>query len=192
MLKLLRQLVEIAPLYFTPGNHERDYLKRDAALLERIAATGAVILDGRWLDLTLAGQPLRLGGVLGRGLYRGRSVREYESSEECCFLRDFEKTDLPTICLTHRPDTFIFGRDSYRWDVDLAISGHTHGGVIRLPLLGGLYAPAQGLFPAYDRGLYRLNGPEQLLILGGMSGHGPIPRVWNRPEVTVLDLQPRP
>ena len=77
------------------------------------------------------------------------------------------------------------------WDVDLVLSGHTHGGLVRLPFIGGLYAPMQGLFPKYDRGYFQLGTHMQMVITSGLAGHGLLPRVNNLPEIVVIDLVPQ-
>ena len=140
--------------------------------------------------MTLAGQPLRIGGTMGHALYFGRSEEEFSSSPEYQFLKAFEDTDVPKICLAHMPDTFIFNGAYNLWNVDLVLSGHTHGGLIRLPFIGGLYAPMQGWFPEYDQGYFRLGEHMQMVITSGLAGHGMIPRINNPPEIVVIDLVP--
>lgn len=173
------------------GNHEQVYLKTDETLLDRIAQTGAVVVNDSYADVTLAGQPLRIGGTMGYGFAFGRTEEEFTSSQEYVFLKAFENTELPKICLAHMPDTFIFNGAYTLWDVDLVLSGHTHGGLVRLPFIGGLYAPMQGLFPKYDRGYFQLGTHMQMVITSGLAGHGLLPRVNNLPEIVVIDLVPQ-
>ena len=117
-------------------------------------------------------------------------MEEFESSDEYIFLKDMEKTDLPTIVLAHMPDTFIFnGAHNYWSNIDLVVSGHTHGGVVRLPFVGGLYAPMQSFFPEYDYGFYMLGEKMQMVITSGLSGYKFIPRFLNLPEICVLNLE---
>lgn len=190
LLRLIKRLHEIAPVYFAPGNHELEYMQTDTSLLTQVAEAGAVVVNDSYADVTLAGQPLRIGGTMGHAFYFGRSEEEFSSSPEYQFLKAFEDTDVPKICLAHMPDTFIFNGAYYLWNVDLVLSGHTHGGLIRLPFIGGLYAPMQGWFPEYDRGYFRLGEHMQMVISAGLSGHGMIPRINNPPEIVVIDLVP--
>ena len=191
LLHLIRALCEIAPVYFAPGNRELEYMETDPSLPDQAAAAGAVVVNDSYVDVTIAGQALRIGGTMGHGFYFGRSQEEFEASPEYQFLKDFEQTDVPRICLAHMPDTFIFNGAYDLWDVDLVISGHTHGGLIRLPFAGGLYAPMQGWFPTYDRGLFQLGAHMQMIITLGLAGHGWVPRVNNPPEIAVVELVPQ-
>lgn len=191
LLRLIESLCEIAPVFFSMGNHEQVYLKTNATLLDRVAQTGAVVVNDSYVDVTVAGQPLRIGGTMGHGFAFGRTEEEFTSSPEYVFLKAFENTELPKICLAHMPDTFIFNGAYTLWDVDLVLSGHTHGGLVRLPFIGGLYAPMQGLFPEYDRGHFRLGTHMQMVITSGLAGHGLLPRVNNPPEIAVIDLVPQ-
>lgn len=190
LLRLIERLHEIAPVYFAPGNHELEYMQTDASLLTQVAEAGAVVVNDSYVDVTIAGQPLRIGGTMGHAFYFGRSEEEFSSSPEYRFLKAFEDTDVPKICLAHMPDTFIFNGAYSMWNVDLVLSGHTHGGLIRLPFIGGLYAPMQGWFPEYDLGYFRLGEHMQMVISSGLSGHGVIPRINNPPEIVVIDLVP--
>ena len=89
-----------------------------------------------------------------------------------------------TILLSHRPELF----ESYvHCNIDLVLSGHAHGGQFRLPFIGGLIAPNQGLFPQYDAGLYT-SGSTNMIVSRGL-GNSIIPiRFNNRPEVVVIEL----
>lgn len=190
LLRLIKRLHEIAPVYFAPGNHELEYMQTDTSLLTQVTEAGAVIVNDSYVDVTIAGQPLRIGGTMGHAFYFGRSEEEFSSSPEYQFLKAFEDTDVPKICLAHMPDTFIFNGAYNLWNVDLILSGHTHGGLIRLPFIGGLYAPMQGWFPEYDQGYFRLGEHMQMVITSGLAGHGMIPRINNPPEIVVIDLVP--
>lgn len=190
LLRLIERLHEIAPVYFAPGNHELEHMQTDTSLLTQVAEAGAVVVNDSYVDVTIAGQPLRIGGTMGHAFYFGRSEEEFSSSPEYQFLKAFEDTDVPKICLAHMPDTFIFNGAYNLWNVDLILSGHTHGGLIRLPFIGGLYAPMQGWFPEYDQGYFRLGEHMQMVITSGLAGHGMIPRINNPPEIVVIDLVP--
>ncbi len=185
---LLERLGEIAPVYVSYGNHEKAYMsaaKKD--LVPLIAGTGAVLLDETCAAAEIAGNTVCLGGTTGHLYPFGRTPEQYKNAPEYRLMKQMQATGLPTITLAHLPDTIIFVSAYNDWDIDLFLSGHTHGGVIRLPWFGGVYAPMQGWFPEFDTG-YFAPGRIQLIISAGLAGHGQIPRIFNRPEICVLHI----
>lgn len=192
LLTLIEKLGKIAPVYFSPGNHERAYMNSTGtALLAMVASAGATVLNDTYTDVTIGEGTFRIGGTLGYAFPFGRSMAEFEASEEYVFLKEMEASPLPTIVLAHLPDAFIFNSAASYWEhIDLVISGHTHGGVVRLPFIGGLYAPMQGWFPKYDKGYFRLDEDMQMVVTSGLAGHELVPRVFNMPEICILTLTP--
>ena len=189
--KMLNDLLDIAPVYFSYGNQEKEY-SHDIldGFVNTITENGIIVLDDSFVDCEIGGQKIRIGGTMGHAFPFGRTMEEFENSDEYIFLKDMEKTDLPTIVLAHMPDTFIFnGAYNYWSNIDLVVSGHTHGGVVRIPFVGGLYSPMQGLFPEYDYGFYSLGEKMQMVITSGLSGYKFIPRFLNLPEICVLNLE---
>lgn len=189
--KMLNDLLDIAPVYFSYGNQEKEYSGDILdGFVNTITENGIIVLDDSFVDCEINGQKIRIGGTMGHAFPFGRTMEEFESSDEYIFLKDMEKTDLPTIVLAHMPDTFIFnGAHNYWSNIDLVVSGHTHGGVVRLPFVGGLYAPMQSFFPEYDYGFYMLGEKMQMVITSGLSGYKFIPRFLNLPEICVLNLE---
>ena len=183
-------LRQIAPVYASLGNHEEDYMNRSGAdLRPLIRDSGAVLLDEECQTVEIAGSGICLGGTLGHLFADGRSEQAWLDSPEYRTAMQMQNVGLPTIMLAHRPDTILFDKAYENWDIDLFLSGHTHGGLIRLPLIGGLVAPRQGFFPKYSRGLFSL-GRTRLLICGGFAGYKCFPRIFNRPEICVLHITP--
>ena len=82
LLRLIERLHEIAPVYFALGNHELEYMQTDTSLLTQVTEAGAVIVNDSYVDVTIAGQPLRIGGTMGHAFYFGRSEEEFSSSPE--------------------------------------------------------------------------------------------------------------
>lgn len=187
MLTLFTEFQKIAPVYFAPGNHEDNYPNREE-LYEKIRELGIDVLNDTYTDVEIDGQAFRIGGTLGHAFPFGRTEEEFENSSEYIFLTEFQNTESPKICLAHMPDTFAFGYSSALGDVDLVLSGHTHGGLVRLPFVGGLAAPMQGLFPDYDKGYFKLGGKMQIIICAGLDGYGILPRINNLPEICVVDI----
>ncbi len=185
-LALLERLGEIAPVYVSYGNHELEYMRKSGVdLAPLIARTGAILLNEEWTVAEIAGNRICLGGTMGHLYPFGRTNEEFFSSPEFRLVRSMQSSGLPTVMLSHLPDTIIFVHAYEVYDIDLFLSGHTHGGVIRIPGKGGLYAPMQGKFPEYDRGYFH-PGKVQLIVSGGLAGHGRIPRIFNMPEISVI------
>ena len=188
---ITRKLCKIAPVYFSLGNHEQAFIRDNGdEILTAVADAGAVVLDEAFGDFEIAGNTLRIGGTMGHGYLYGRSAEAFRASPEYQVLDALETSPYPAILLAHLPDTVALSDGKARWHIDLVLSGHTHGGVIRVPGLGGLFAPMQGWWPRYDYGVFALNSEMTMVISSGFAGYGRVPRIFNMPEMCVLDLIP--
>ena len=187
---LIRKLAEIAPVYVSFGNHEVGHERRFGTDLRALyTQAGARVLNDDWLDLTLKDQELRIGGIYGYCL--PSKYRESRKSESA-FLEEFQNTERTTLLLCHMPVCWIINGSLDFWDVDVVLSGHIHGGQVRLPGIGGLWAPDQGWFPGKSAGLYFSEDGERAMVLSrGLGNTEKVPRINNIPEVLVLDLLPR-
>ncbi|MCL2037288.1 MAG: metallophosphoesterase [Oscillospiraceae bacterium] len=178
---LIAEAVKIAPVYFVPGNHEEanpEYLQ----ILEEAEANGAIVLNNQIAEIEINGNPVILAGG-------NRDVFSmwYNAPE------DFAERDDYKIALNHFPDmyTSIMG-----FGFDMMLSGHAHGGQVRIPLLfpQGLYTPGQGKFPKYTGGLYEFSGEYdnadfKLIVSRGLSKrHSGQFRVFNRPELVFVTV----
>ena len=191
VLPLTEKLQDIAQVSFAMGNHEREYTKQyGGEWIESVKNSGAIVLDEEWADVNINGNTIRMGGTMGHGYYFGRSVAAYEASPEYQVLSALEKSPYPAILLAHMPETVCLSFGKEVWHIDLVLSGHTHGGVIRIPGKGGLYAPMEGWWPKYDYGEMMLNDQMRIIITSGLSGHDNVPRIFNLPEICVVNLLP--
>lgn len=191
VIGLTQGMQDIAQVFFAMGNHEKKYTaKYGDDWIDRIRDTGAIVFDEECKDIALKGNTIRFGGTLGHGFLFGRSGEQFRASKEYAILSALENSPYPAILLAHMPDTIAFEDAPRRWHIDLALCGHTHGGVIRIPGKGGLYVPMQGWWPKLDYGEYQLNDQMRMIITSGLSGHGKVPRIFNMPEVCVVDVIP--
>lgn len=188
---LICQLTPIAPVYLCYGNHEYDWMEEHGeSLTPVLTEAGATVLDVEYLDITVKGQELRLGGLMGYYRQPGMfPVSEEQRALELDFAKDFEDTDRYKILLNHIPTAWLDWEYIDKYPVDLVLTGHYHGGQIRLPFVGGLYAPYIGLFPEYTEGMF--TGEQATFILSNGLGSSPgIPRINNPPQIVVVDLIP--
>lgn len=191
--ELTGQLSEIAPVYASLGNHEKAHaLLYKTDFEELYAQAGAQLLERGYADVSVGGQTLRIGGLLGYALPEKYLVTGEAKADECEFLREFENTPHYTVLLCHYPLCFLQNHVLEDWNFDCVLTGHFHGGVVRLPLIGGLYAPDIGLFPGRIAGVYESADRQRAMVLSrGLGNSSQIPRLGNIPEVVVLDIIPQ-
>ena len=180
-VSFVEQAVGIAPCYYVTGNHEGAIpAETYAELEEALLSLGVTVLHGEAVTLERGGDSVTLAGIDSPAFGHGESASP-DLSELC-------GTGY-TILLAHHPEFFAKYAEA---GADLVFSGHVHGGQFRLPFVGGLYGPGQGLFPDYDGGLYTIpaDGGETLLYVSRGLGNSEIPvRFANRPEVILAVLE---
>lgn len=183
-LQFIREAVKIAPCYYVTGNHE-SRISEYSVLKAGMETAGVVILEDARTEISLGGATITLTGV------NDPSFRTNDLSGDSVTVMDAKLTQLHgddnefTILLSHRPELF----DTYvKNNIDLVLSGHAHGGQLRLPFIGGLVAPHQGMFPEYDAGLYTEENTNMIVSRGVGNSIFPF-RINNRPEVILIELQ---
>lgn len=189
---LIRELSGHVPVWYGYGNHEREWMNTTGTDLTSILEeAGATVLTNEYRDITVNGQEIRIGGHHAYYRYTGMyKISPEQSKEETDFANSFEATDRFKLLLCHIPTVWLDWKNIDMFPVDLVLTGHYHGGQIRLPLLGPLYAPYIGFFPEYTEGLFI--GQEAACVLSRGLGSSPgIPRINNLPEITVIDLIPK-
>ena len=175
--------VKIAPCYYITGNNEA-YIAETYNIKEMMKELGVTVLEDETKQLEINGEKILLAGVDDPCF-----SENYSSADSVPIMqKKLEKITVDegyTVLLSHRPELFSVYCE---YNVDLVLSGHAHGGQFRIPFLGGVIAPDQGLFPKYDAGLYTQGGTNMLVSRG--IGNSIIPlRVNNRPEVVVVELK---
>lgn len=189
LLSVVRQCVQIAPVYFSYGNHEKEYVGKfvsDEEFRAQIEQAGACVLDKEYADIRVNGQEIRIGGIYG---YVLSDTSEAGDRSEQIFMKEFTDTDRLKILLSHIPEGLLLWKSMERWDVDLIFSGHVHGGQVRLPFMGGLYDPEEGYFPEYTKGIFQC-GYGTMILSGGLGSSRGVPRVNNLPELVVCQIIP--
>lgn len=187
---LIESLSEIAPVYASMGNHEKanEHMYR-SDITKLYEEAGAVVLEKEYQDIEIRGQKIRIGGLLGYGLPEKYAKTGEAVESEYTYIAKMQKTDNLTLLLCHYPTCWIHNRLLDEWDVDIVFSGHEHGGQIRLPWLGGVYAPDRGFFPGHTSGvLHDQDGKRALVISRGLGSTGWVPRLNNVPEIVVVDI----
>lgn len=171
-LDFVKGAVQIAPVYYVTGNHEA-WLSQCDDLLADLEKIGAVVLKDKAIPLERDGKKITLIGLSDSPTMVNAKLESFIDDENGY-----------TILLIHRPELF----ETYvSCGIDLVFSGHAHGGQFRLPLIGGLIAPNQGLFPKYDAGVYT-DGKTSMVVSRGI-GNSIIPiRFNNRPEIVLVEL----
>lgn len=189
-LELIELLKETAPVYYALGNHELEYEEKGhPELIRELEEAGAEVLEKEYVDLTVGGVKLRLGGMYEYAFGLNGNNDALAAPEDVLdFLLEFQDTDRLKIMMSHRPDSFIFGDASQVWDIDLVISAHNHGGQVVLPFAGGLYGGDQGWFPQYVHGLYDKDNLRLFITSGLGTDREKFPRFNNPPEIAVLDV----
>lgn len=188
---LIEKLVPIAPVYFSMGNHEIDWeLGSLEELSQQLTDAGAVVLNCEYVDVEVNGQMLRIGGYYGYySVPHMRTKDAHEQLIENTFAEDFEDTENLKILLCHIPTAWVDWNYIDKYPVDLVFSGHYHGGQIKLPFVGGLYAPYVGWFPENTEGIFQ--GTQATCILStGLGSEHTVPRFNNPLEIVVVDLIP--
>ena len=183
-LQFIREAVKIAPCYYVTGNHEAR-VNEYGELKSGMEAAGVTVLEDAQTEISLESETITLIGVNDPSSQTDYLFGDSETVMDTKLEELHTEDDVFTILLSHRPELFDIYADH---GMDLILSGHAHGGQFRLPFIGGLVAPNQGLFPEYDAGIYT-EGNTNMLVSRGV-GNSILPfRINNRPEVILIELQ---
>lgn len=183
-LSLMRQLSAQYPCYYVSGNHEAWTGEMDA-LYQQTEEAGVTALRMSSGVLTVRGQRIALCGIPDpyEMVFSGAPDTEEQLRQA---LEDVDSADF-TVLLAHRPELLA---KYAQFPLDLVVSGHAHGGQVRIPgVLNGLYAPNQGWFPKLAGGAYTQDGTT-LIVSRGLAVRTRLPRIFNRPEVVLVRCLP--
>lgn len=176
---LCRQLVDVAPVYFSYGNHEKEVIRvnQTSDVNVELEKMGVHVLHNRYETIEVNGNLIDIGGLSANP---GTEDAEYTQA----FWQKYVEKENYKLLLVHYPQFFFTGGALVDSGIDMALCGHLHGGVVRIPFVGGLYHPVDGLFPEMTDGCNLVND-TWVVISRGLGGS---PRINNLPELVIIDL----
>ena len=179
VISLVKRLNEVAPVYYSLGNHEIDaMLFQKSKIYDDVKKAGIKIMNNETETVDIGGTKVDIIGLT-------QNPEEFDEYGRKFFDKAMENDDNFKLVLNHYPENFLGVLDDY--NIDLALAGHAHGGQVRLPFIGGIYAADQGFFPQLCDGYHEI-GNSRLIITRGLGKSGFMPRINNKPEITVVDI----
>ena len=180
--ELVTRLADKYPCYYVSGNHEcrSGNLKK---IKDKMKQCGAVVLEGEGETIEINGQKINICGVDDYFIGEQRFIKQLDNSVSDIDMKNY------TILISHRPD---LERLYTSYDFDLIVSGHQHGGQWRIPYLfeNGLVAPDGKFLPEYTTGKRTIGNSQQIVSRGLSKLTPPLSRVFNSPEVIIIDIEP--
>lgn len=175
---LLDGLVEIAPVFFVTGNHEWAVGCLDE-LLTLLESHGVIVLSNEYRDLTIGS-----GSIVLAGIDDPNGPFDQKQPDELMTEIREARGETYTLMLAHRNDSLAMWAEL---GTDLVLCGHGHGGVVRIPFVGGLIGVDRSLFPDYTAGLYQKGGTD-MVVSRGLGNSVVDFRIFNRPHLLVVEL----
>ncbi|WP_080146787.1 metallophosphoesterase [Marinilactibacillus piezotolerans] len=184
--KLCDGLTSIAPTYFITGNHDIQTAKfEDLTFVLNTSRVRILLDEAEWIDF---GE--KEGGIVLMGLAERAKTAEVPRPRLKYIELTPEMSKQPKILLAHRPEHFKEYLDDKTKAPALTLAGHTHAGQMRVPFIGGAFAPGQGFLPKYDYGIFsdEEDASKRMIITRGI-GNSSFPfRLNNRPELVLITL----
>jgi len=175
----------IAPIFYVTGNHEY-WSHNMREIREELVSHGVTILSDTYTIIDVNNNKIVIAGIddPDKRRYETANYNQNESMENA--FRELDEIHLYKILIAHRPEQI---KNYKKYSFDLVLSGHTHGGQVRIPyIINGLYAPNQGLFPKYAGGLYTHENLTHI-ISRGLSVNPRLPRIFNPPELVIIIIK---
>ena len=176
--------MEIAPIYYVSGNHEA-WSNNYENIVQRLSNAGVEILDDKKMQLEIGESTIEILGLSDPAFLTSKYAEGTDTSRLVEQLNRLSDNLVFQILLSHRPEFFDLYADA---NMDIIFSGHAHGGQFRIPFIGGLVAPNQGIFPKYVDGVHTRNGSTMFISRGLGNSIVPI-RICNRPEIIAVTFQ---
>ncbi len=184
-LSFAKELIKIAPCYYVMGNHESRLTDIYPDFEKSLKEIGITVLHNEKAILEKNGAEITLIGIDDPRLQGKTNGKEYACQVVKDELSIFNNEENYKIVLSHRPEVF---KEYVNANIDLALTGHAHGGQAILPFIGGIIAPNQGFFPKYYKGIYQENNTKMIVSRGIGNSLCPI-RFNNKPELIVVELE---
>ena len=182
LFTLSDKLADVAPIYACLGNNELDqYLFEDKSFVKKLEEHKVNVLSNEAREVKVGNTTIELIAVT-----EGVEQYDVETNNAKKFVNSLKPTANCRICLTHYPELFL--SKLLNKNIDIAFTGHAHGGHIRLPKIGGLYSNGEGFLPKLTEGVETMTDDTQVVISRGLGNHNLIPRINNQPELVVVDI----
>ena len=184
-LDLINGIKDLCPVYFVSGNHDFRLHGNYEKFKNNLERKGVIVLNNNSRSYRKKDTHIKLFGINDPAFTTGEelSKENYEVAEK--EISHLKRDDSYSILLSHHPEFM----DLYsKYNFDLVFSGHSHGGQVSLPLIGALYVPNQGLFPEYQKGIYKKDTTTMIVSSGLGYSHLPF-RLMNIPEIVVVNLE---
>lgn len=191
-LKFLKELSKICPIYYGLGNHEQSIMSDDKKTpgaftdyKDKIKKMGIILVDNESVYITRRNHKVMITGASIEKTFFQKYKLPPMPEDYLQKLVGISNKECYNILVAHNPTYF---KRYIEWGADLTVSGHIHGGVIRLPILGGVLSPQCRFFPDYDGGRYDSDS-RTMLVSRGLGGHTIKFRIFNRPEIMIVTLK---
>ena len=184
--ELMKQLVSVAPVYYVLGNHEI-YAGRTFEYVSEMENIGVNYIGDKFVNVNVKNEEIIIGGLNDPELerYYRENKKFSERLQDLTNGVNKNDSDKLKILLSHRHDKVDLYKNS---GFDFVLSGHTHGGQVRIPILDiGIVSPDKGVFPKYEGGLYKISEETKLIVSRGMKIKD-APRIMNPPELVIITI----
>ena len=184
-IELFKEILKICDVYFVVGNHEsRVNINVYTEFIDTLTEIGVIVLKDSCALIEKGEEKIQVIGLNDASEYKADYNSDY-TVKITETINNLDDESFFSILLSHHPELFPEYKNT---DIDLVFSGHAHGGQFRLPFIGGIIAPEQGLFPEFDAGVFNENNTTMIVSRG--LGNSIIPvRINNSPEVVVVALK---
>ncbi len=182
VVTLCRNLVDVAPVYFAYGNHEKQVIRveQTSTLNVTLEAMGVHVLHNRYETIDVNGNLIDIGGL-------SANPGTLDASYTQRFWQSYLKSPNYRLLLVHYPQYFFTGGELVGEEIDMALCGHLHGGQAIIPFIGGIYHPLEGFLPEMTDGCH-LIANTWVIISRGLGNGKSLPRFNNPPELVIIDV----